>query len=117
MHFSEKLFHRLVDYETVHWDGRTGGVHLPQRSGNQHGDLKPEAAGASVLCKMSPAAFSVFGNRMLLPSVDKGTHGRKRVNFCPCCVAFVPRTGRTLIEDNAGNHPNIMVQGVCALVH
>ena len=26
------------------------------------------------------------------------------------------RTGRTLIEDNAGNHPNIMVQGVCAHV-
>ena len=90
-----------------------------------------------------------------IPSVDKGTHGWKRANFCPCCVAFVPRTsstrqssalqgqkltsfrlpdtdhrysgdlqggrlrrtGRTLIEDNAENHPNIMVQGVCPFVH
>lgn len=43
-----------------------GGVHLPQRSRNQHGDLKPEAAGASVLCQMFPAAFSVCGNRRLL---------------------------------------------------
>ena len=27
------------------------------------------------------------------------------------------RTGRTLIEDNAENYRNIMVQGVCALVY
>ncbi len=90
-----------------------------------------------------------------LPSVDKGTHGRRRTNFCPCFVTFLPRTsstrqssasqgqkltsfrlsdpdhryfgnlqggrlrrtGRTLIEDNAENYRNIMVQGVCALVY
>ncbi len=28
--------------------------------------MKPEAAGASGLCQMTPAAFSVHGNRMLL---------------------------------------------------
>ena len=44
--------------------GRQGGFHLPQRSGSQHGDLKPEAAGASGLCQMLPAAFSVRGNRV-----------------------------------------------------
>lgn len=60
--FSEKPFQGLVDYATVHLDGQ--GVHLPRRSGNRHGDLKPEAAGASVLCQMPPAAFSVPGNRM-----------------------------------------------------
>ena len=91
----------------------------------------------------------------MVPSVNKGTHGRRRTNFCSCCVAFLPRTsstrqssasqgqkltsfrlsdpdhryfgnlqggrlrrtGRTLIEDNAENYRNIMVQGVCALVH
>ena len=93
--------------------------------------------------------------QITIPSVDKGTHGRRRANFCPCFVAFLPRTsstrqssasqgqkltsfrlsdpdhryfgnlqggrlrrtGRTLIEDNAENYRNIMVQGVCALVH
>ncbi|WP_300714273.1 hypothetical protein [uncultured Acetatifactor sp.] len=55
--FSEEPFQGLVDYATVYWDWT--GVHLPRRSGNQHGDLKPEAAGASVLCQMPPAAFSV----------------------------------------------------------
>ena len=42
--------------------GRQCGVHLPQRWGNQRGDLKPEAVGASGLCQMPPAAFSVCGN-------------------------------------------------------
>ena len=93
--------------------------------------------------------------QFMIPSVDKGTHGRRRANFCPCFVAFLPRTsstrqssasqgqkltsfrlsdpdhryfgnlqggrlrrtGRTLIEDNAENYRNIMVQGVCALVY
>ncbi len=27
-----------------------------------------------------------------IPSVYKGTHGRKRTSFCPCCVAFIPHT-------------------------
>ena len=39
--------------------GRQGGFHLPQRGGSHHGDLKPEAAGASGLCQVPPAAFSV----------------------------------------------------------
>ena len=56
-----------------------------------------------------------------VPSVDKGTHGRRRANFCPCFGNLqggrLRRTGRTLIEDNAENYRNIMVQGVCALVH
>lgn len=63
MDFNEKLFHRLVDYTTVYPDGR-GGVHFPQQSGSQHGDLKPEAAGALGLGQMPPAAFSVRGNRV-----------------------------------------------------
>ena len=32
------------------------------RGGSQHGDLKPETAGVSGLCQMSPVAFSVCGN-------------------------------------------------------
>ncbi len=28
-----------------------------RKSGSQHGDLKPEAAGASGLCQMPPTAF------------------------------------------------------------
>ncbi len=109
----------------------------------------PGGLGFSVLSKF------VRLNRGQLPSVDKGTHGRRRANFCPCFVAFLPRTsstrqssasqgqkltsfrlsdpdhrysghlqggrlrrtGRTLIEDNAENDRNIMVQGVCPLVH
>lgn len=38
---------------------RQGGFHFPQRSGSRDGDLKPEAARASGLRQMPPAAFSV----------------------------------------------------------
>ena len=31
----------------------------------------------------------------MIPSVDKGTHGRRRANFFFCFVAFFPRTSST----------------------
>ena len=34
------------------------------KSGSQHGNLKPEAAGALGMGQMPPAAFSVRGNRV-----------------------------------------------------
>lgn len=45
---------------------RPRGIYLPQRGGSQHGDLKPEAAGALGLRQMPPVAFSVRGNKVLL---------------------------------------------------
>lgn len=33
--------------------------------------------------------------KQYLPSLDKGTHGQKRVNLCPCFVTFTPRTSST----------------------
>ncbi len=99
--------------------------------------------------------YVLFDALQRIPSVNKGTHGRRRTNFCSCCVAFLPRTsstrqssalqeqklvsfrlydpdhrylgdfqggrlrrtGRTPIEDNAENHPNIYGQGVYSYVH
>lgn len=43
--------------------GLQGGVHLPQRRGGQHGDLKKVAVGTPGLCQVPPTAFSVCGNR------------------------------------------------------
>ena len=49
--------------------GRTGGFYLPQWRGSQHRDLKLGAVGASGLCQMSLAAFSVRGNSLSNKSV------------------------------------------------
>ncbi|MDE6759171.1 MAG: hypothetical protein K2J90_00660 [Lachnospiraceae bacterium] len=42
-----------------------GSFLFPQRRGSRDGDLKPKAVRASGLRQMSPAAFSVCGNKMV----------------------------------------------------
>ncbi len=41
---------------------------------------------------MAAAVFILMVN---LPSVNKGTHGRRRINFCSCRVTFLSRTSST----------------------
>jgi hypothetical protein len=64
--------------------------------------------------------FSVYGRTDYnhpcycgsLPSLDKGIHGRKRVNFVTCGVTF---NRRTSIEDNAAKRRNIVIEACVPL--
>lgn len=62
--FNEKLFHRLVDYTTVYPDGR-GGVHLPQRRGGWHRDLKENSGQVPGIFGYPAHCFCVFCFYML----------------------------------------------------
>lgn len=51
----------------------------------------------------------------MLPSVNKGAHGRKRANWDICFVTFISRTGCPPTGDNEENRANNMVQDNCVV--
>ena len=60
----------------------------------------------------SKKMITIQHHSSLLPSLDKGIHGRKRVNFVTCGVTF---NRRTPIEDNAAKRRNIVIEACVPL--